>query len=174
MNKKSITLIFIGFMFLFFVILKLLPIITGNPFLSCKYKIPSPATFIIGESSGGALCYARVATKEKNIKICDKLNKQPYYKNVCVEEIARQQKNPTFCNNVVMAPPYDESMSKEAFLNYCLNYISTYNSDSALCEKMPNNDSKDSCYWNVAIMARDVSFCAKINKIESKNKCIKN
>ncbi len=107
------------------------------------------------ETSNGAIC-----DKIKENKILN----ESHGSDVCYEQIATFKKDPSFCKKISDPVRKDSCTLASMALSF--------STDSSLCDTLtPGVDGKDPCYWNVAKLKQDPSFCNNIETSTYKEIC---
>jgi len=105
-------------------------------------------------------CYAAVAVKTGDIKVCDSASGD--VRDKCYSEAARQIGDMASCEKISNINEKD---------NCFASYAGSKN-DAAACVKIQNESQRDGCYMSQAF--RDPSLCEKIVNSQMKTDCQRN
>jgi len=99
------------------------------------------------ESDIKGQCYAYIAAREKNSKMCEEISGDEL-ENITLNE---------WYSNVT--------------INDCYRYFAEFTGESSICYKINLDFIRDECFKSVAVVLGDVSLCENIKEAEDKGLC---
>lgn len=136
-------------------------------------------------------CYTQMATRTKDVKICEKIEKSKYDSNLaeCYANVAYATVNKSMCDKVsirewrnycfigIASKTEDVKICNDieqiSIRNWCISELAQVTKDVALCEKISTEEDKISCFSGVAQAKSDPEICNKIppEKKPERNYC---
>ncbi len=117
----------------------------------------------ISVSSLKETCFYDLAIHLKDTSVCDNIIETSYYgssKPKCVGEIARAQKNPELCADLV-----------GNLADKCFSYYASVTGDTEICDRVSSEYEKSSCYKTLITTTRDPKVCEKLVNLFDRDDC---
>jgi len=109
----------------------------------------------------GDYCYLKLAKKQNDVTLCEKINKENENKDRCYSHFASIKSSVELCDKIV----------NEESRGSCISKLAIKKNDLALCEKITSNKPRDNCFLGIAIGKNDLTLCDKINVNDIRDRC---
>ncbi|MEK7479133.1 MAG: hypothetical protein AAB634_01175 [Patescibacteria group bacterium] len=104
-------------------------------------------------TTGGVYCVASVATKKKDMTVCEDKRSLGGIDSECVTIAAKISQNPSWCQFIPIAQSRSE----------CLVTVTPANElTSVVCGDLENESARNDCILNVAVKSKNHTVCEKI------------
>ncbi len=116
------------------------------------------------------VCIVITAAREKNVSLCDNINKSDSFYDECIGLVAATNKDISVCYKI----EYDHDRVYSLGRDRCIGKIAMITKNLSLCDKTIEPDGKEGCIEGIATKMEDVTVCNKISTIEERENCIFN
>jgi len=129
-------------------------------------------------------CYISVSKFYKDISYCDKVTGERKYAcfnaigiatnnenlcetNSCILTVAKAKRSPNICKKIseINLRYNEEDVGNVNPRDFCLMQYAIGLSDEQVCFDLKNQDNKNSCFRDVAIISKDITLCRHIKDI---------
>ncbi len=111
-----------------------------------------------------SVCIVISAAREKNVSLCDEINKKDPFYDECIELVAATNKDISVCNKIKYNPDQVYSLGRDR----CIGRVAMITKNLSLCDKTIEPAGKEGCIEGIAIKMKDVAICNKISTIEKR------